>query len=84
MCAEPPAQLPAQPVIPEGPDQVVAALTRVGTFIGNPKKFVKAAGLLRQLLASEQLIQDSHKQALFEVCPRLIPGLHRTLHVVSL
>ena len=68
MLAEPPVQLPAQPVLPEGLDQVVAALKRIGTFIGSPKKFVKAAGLLRQLLASGQLTRDCHKQALFEVC----------------
>ena len=51
----------------EQPDQVDQALRRIAATIGKPSKFVKAAGLVRQLLASGQVTREQHRQSLFKV-----------------
>ncbi|KAG2436371.1 hypothetical protein HXX76_006678 [Chlamydomonas incerta] len=49
-----------------GPDQVSAALVKIGGHISNPDKFVKAAGLLRQLIDGSAAGRQ-HRELLFEV-----------------
>lgn len=51
-----------------GPDQVAAALEKIISHIGNPKKFKKASPLLRQLL-SQGSVHKAHASLLFEVPP---------------
>lgn len=46
------------------PDPVTAALARITSHIGGARKFPKAAGLLRQLLASGSLT-GQHGPAVF-------------------
>jgi hypothetical protein len=48
-----------------GEDQVSQALKKLATHLGNPKKFRKAAPLLRQLLMDNK-VDKSHAGLLFE------------------
>ena len=58
----------ADATLPDGqPDQVEQALRKIAGSIGKPSKFVKAAALVRQLLAGGQLSRERHRQPLFEV-----------------
>jgi len=45
--------------------QLAAALARIAAHIGNPKKFRRAAVLLRELLASGQLQRQTHGRLAF-------------------
>lgn len=47
------------------PDPVSVALSKLTSHIGNARKFPKAAGLLRQLLASGSLTAAQHGPAVF-------------------
>ena len=52
---------------PGQPDQVDRVLKKLALQIHKPAKFVKAAGLLRQLLTGGQLSRARHRHSLFEV-----------------
>ena len=51
------------------------ALGRINAHIGNPKKFLKASALLRQLFTGEQL-SGAHGDLVFQVSPLLINDLY--------
>ncbi|KAJ9513258.1 hypothetical protein QJQ45_029484 [Haematococcus lacustris] len=64
-------------------DQVTAALHRLASHIANPSKFMKAAPLLRQLLASGSL-QRTHRGPAFLALTRAFPlDAARTQHLVD-
>jgi len=49
---------------PGAADAVAGALARIASHLGNPAKFVKASGLLRQLV-DQGVLTKAHRQPLF-------------------
>jgi hypothetical protein len=63
--AEQPAASAAAATAAQSPDQVAAALRKIASHIGHPKKFVRASELLRQLLSQAGAVTPRHAPLAF-------------------